>query len=177
MGRLYVNNQGDGKEIRSLFIPDTIIMALCVAIGRTACDCVQRYRFGGGRHIWDIPPEWLNGYITVNAPLQLNANIHVSDSSKTPDARRGRIPLCRRHHPRQSLAAPLPLPHLPRRQTVPDRRMGRRWDPRHLGNRHRVPGRLRMQARQSLLESQASQGSKDEVRTQSLECRKHLRLL
>ncbi|KAI4221799.1 MAG: hypothetical protein L6R36_006633 [Xanthoria steineri] len=45
----------------------TIIMALCVAIGRTACDCVQRYRFGGGRHTWDIPPEWLNGYVTMLA--------------------------------------------------------------------------------------------------------------
>ncbi|KAL8662642.1 MAG: hypothetical protein Q9168_008225 [Polycauliona sp. 1 TL-2023] len=43
---------------------DTIVMALCVAIGRTACDCTLRYRYGGGRHTWDIPPDMLSGYIT-----------------------------------------------------------------------------------------------------------------
>ncbi|KAL8799503.1 MAG: hypothetical protein Q9182_005841 [Xanthomendoza sp. 2 TL-2023] len=42
-------------------------MALCVAIGRTICDSIQRHHFGGGRHFWDIPPEWLNPYVTLIA--------------------------------------------------------------------------------------------------------------
>ncbi|KAL8677795.1 MAG: hypothetical protein Q9186_005802 [Xanthomendoza sp. 1 TL-2023] len=42
-------------------------MALCAAIGRTICDSVQKYHFGAGRHFWDIPPNWLNSYLTLLA--------------------------------------------------------------------------------------------------------------
>ena len=65
MGRLYVSSHPTGERAELKALLDTIIMALCVAFGRTACDYTLRYRFGGGRHIWDIPPEMLSGNITL----------------------------------------------------------------------------------------------------------------
>ncbi|KAL8647428.1 MAG: hypothetical protein Q9210_005566 [Variospora velana] len=46
---------------------DTCIMALLVSAGRCADDMIARYHFGSGRSIWDIPPEYLNGYLTTIA--------------------------------------------------------------------------------------------------------------
>lgn len=45
----------------------TCIIALIFAIARTAVDCVGRYDYGAGRHFWDIPPEYYNGYLTTIA--------------------------------------------------------------------------------------------------------------
>ncbi|KAL8731477.1 MAG: hypothetical protein Q9181_004301, partial [Wetmoreana brouardii] len=45
----------------------TVIMALCVAIGRLAVDMVSLHQYGAGRHFWDIPPEWYDGYLTAVA--------------------------------------------------------------------------------------------------------------
>ncbi|KAL9602882.1 MAG: hypothetical protein Q9219_001578 [cf. Caloplaca sp. 3 TL-2023] len=45
----------------------TCIIALIVAIGRTAVDFVGQYQFGAGRHFWDIPPEYYNGFLTTIA--------------------------------------------------------------------------------------------------------------
>ncbi|KAI4180408.1 MAG: hypothetical protein LQ348_005206 [Seirophora lacunosa] len=42
-------------------------MALAVSAGRCAVDMIARHHFGSGRHIWDIPPEFLNGYLTTIA--------------------------------------------------------------------------------------------------------------
>ncbi|KAL8705639.1 MAG: hypothetical protein Q9201_001276 [Fulgogasparrea decipioides] len=42
-------------------------MALCVAIGRLAVDMVSLHQYGAGRHFWDIPPEWYDGYLTAIA--------------------------------------------------------------------------------------------------------------
>ncbi|KAL9001423.1 MAG: hypothetical protein Q9188_005455 [Gyalolechia gomerana] len=42
-------------------------MALFFAIARTTVDCVGRYAFGAGRHFWDIPPEYYNGFLTTIA--------------------------------------------------------------------------------------------------------------
>ena len=44
---------------------DTCIIALVVAIARTAVDFVGRCQFGSGRHIWDIPPEYFDGLVAV----------------------------------------------------------------------------------------------------------------
>ncbi|KAL8942235.1 MAG: hypothetical protein Q9211_001479 [Gyalolechia sp. 1 TL-2023] len=45
----------------------TCILALLFAVARTAVDCVGRYELGAGRHFWDIPPEWHNGFLTTIA--------------------------------------------------------------------------------------------------------------
>ncbi|KAL8764616.1 MAG: hypothetical protein Q9194_006944 [Teloschistes cf. exilis] len=43
-----------------------IIVALCFAIGRLVVDEIALHHFGAGRHFWDIPPEYYNGYLTAS---------------------------------------------------------------------------------------------------------------
>ncbi|KAI4231901.1 MAG: hypothetical protein LQ352_008377, partial [Teloschistes flavicans] len=45
----------------------SIIIALCFAIARLVVDEVALHHYGAGRHFWDIPPEYYNGYLTTIA--------------------------------------------------------------------------------------------------------------
>ena len=42
-----------------------IVLALVAAIGRLTADMVGTHHFGAGRHTWDIPPNYYNGYLIV----------------------------------------------------------------------------------------------------------------
>ncbi|KAL9577120.1 MAG: hypothetical protein Q9212_006576 [Teloschistes hypoglaucus] len=43
-----------------------IIVALCFAISRLVVDEIALHHFGAGRHYWDIPPEYYNGFLTAS---------------------------------------------------------------------------------------------------------------
>ena len=43
----------------------TSVMSLMTFIPFTALNFVLELKFGAGRHSWDLPPEFYNGYLTV----------------------------------------------------------------------------------------------------------------
>ncbi|KAL8634829.1 MAG: hypothetical protein Q9228_007614, partial [Teloschistes exilis] len=45
----------------------SIIVALCFAIARLVVDEIALHHYGAGRHFWDIPPAYYNGYLTTVA--------------------------------------------------------------------------------------------------------------
>lgn len=45
------------------------VAALLLFIVFVALDFTQRFHYGGGRHTWDLPPEYYNGYLTVSLIL------------------------------------------------------------------------------------------------------------
>lgn len=66
MGRLWVKSRNcfDNKILIRSFA-DTSVLALAGFIVWFALHIVAKDHYGAGRHSWDLPPEYYNGYITV----------------------------------------------------------------------------------------------------------------
>ena len=53
------------KDSQLISAADTSVGSLVSLIGFTIANSIQRWRYGGGRHTWDLPPEYFNGYLRV----------------------------------------------------------------------------------------------------------------
>ena len=68
MGRLYVIfcEEDFRGQVADLKLADTSVGALVSLIAFTIGDSIQVWRYGGGRHTYDLPPEWYNGFLRVS---------------------------------------------------------------------------------------------------------------
>lgn len=59
-----------GKEL-GLSRMDTVasVASLLFFIAFAALNFIKRFHYGGGRHTWDLPPEYYNGTVTVSLTL------------------------------------------------------------------------------------------------------------
>ena len=59
---------------------DTAVLALIGLIIWTTLDFVAAFKYGAGRHSWDLPPVWYNGYLTVRGSEQKNMSNEITES-------------------------------------------------------------------------------------------------
>lgn len=85
-------------------------------------DYTQTYRYGAGRHTWDLPPQWWNGYLRVGDVCITD----VEQGLTLTDGCRWDLHVCPGNHVGQNVPSALHLSHLQSRFQIPSRLLVRR---------------------------------------------------